>query len=62
MRLQIAMPISMATAFALHWDLIGLWAGPALALFIVFAIEGWFIYNTNWDRAVEDARIRNDMG
>ena len=28
----IAMPISMGTAFGLHWELYGLWAGVALAL------------------------------
>ena len=28
----VAMPISMGTAFGLHWDLYGLWSGVALAL------------------------------
>lgn len=28
----IAMPISMGTAFGLHWELYGLWSGVALAL------------------------------
>lgn len=56
------MPISFGTGFGLHWDLIGLWIGPAIALFLVFTIEGWFIYKTSWERAVEDARIRNTMG
>ena len=59
---QVAMPISFGTGFGLHWELIGLWIGPAIALFLVFAIEGWFIYKTSWERAVEDARLRNTMG
>jgi MATE family multidrug resistance protein len=56
------MPISFGTGFGLHWDLIGLWIGPAIALFLVFAIEAWFINRTSWEQAVEDARRRNTMG
>ncbi|KAK4983723.1 hypothetical protein LTR50_007042 [Elasticomyces elasticus] len=58
----IAMPISFGTGFGLHWDLYGLWAGPALALGIVAAIEGWFIYKTNWQDAVDAANKRNTQG
>lgn len=58
----IAMPISFGTGFGLKWGLHGLWTGPAIALGIVASIEGWFIYNTSWDRAVEEARKRNAMG
>jgi MATE family multidrug resistance protein len=58
----IAMPISFATGFGLHWDLVGLWIGPAIALFLVFTIELWFIRRTDWVKAVEDARSRNSMG
>ncbi|KAF2396634.1 MATE efflux family protein [Trichodelitschia bisporula] len=56
----IAMPLSFYTAFgAPQWGLYGLWAGPALALGIVAAIEGVFIYRLSWEGAVEDARKRN---
>ncbi|GAB7356643.1 hypothetical protein MBLNU459_g7363t2 [Dothideomycetes sp. NU459] len=58
----IAMPISFGTGFGLHWDLYGLWAGPALALGIVAGVEGWFIYNTDWSKSVEEARQRNETG
>ncbi|KAJ9623232.1 hypothetical protein H2203_006169 [Taxawa tesnikishii (nom. ined.)] len=57
----IAMPISFGTGFGLHWDLYGLWAGPALALGIVAGIEGWFIYRTSWEKAAEDAQKRNNQ-
>ncbi|KAG9533742.1 MATE efflux family protein, partial [Aureobasidium melanogenum] len=57
----IAMPISFGTGFGLHWDLYGLWAGPAIALGIVAAVEGWFIYTTSWERAVEEAQERNSQ-
>ncbi|KAE9965868.1 hypothetical protein BLS_007355 [Venturia inaequalis] len=56
----IAMPISFGTGFGLGWGLQGLWLGPAVALFLVFIIEGWFIKRADWNAAVEDARMRND--
>jgi len=39
----------------------GLWGGPALALAIVAGIEGWFIWRTSFEDAVEAARVRNTM-
>ncbi|KAF1348020.1 mate-domain-containing protein [Delphinella strobiligena] len=57
----IAMPISFGTGFGLHWDLYGLWAGPAIALGIVAGLEGWFIYNTSWEKAADEAAARNAM-
>lgn len=58
----IAMPISFGTAFGLSWELEGLWTGVAIALGLVAAIEGWFLYQTNWEQAVEDAQERNALG
>ncbi|KAF2494132.1 MATE efflux family protein [Lophium mytilinum] len=58
----IAMPISFGTGFGLGWGLYGLWAGPAIALGVVAAIEGTFIYRTSWQRAVDEAHKRNSMG
>ncbi|KAI9770523.1 MAG: hypothetical protein M1840_003113 [Geoglossum simile] len=57
----IAMPISFSTAFGLHWGLFGLWSGVALALGLVSATEMWFIYRSDWEDAVEDAKKRNMM-
>ena len=56
----VAMPISMGTAFGLGWQLYGLWAGVAIALGLVAAIEGVFLSRVNWERSVEDARSRNE--
>lgn len=56
----IAMPISFGTAFGLGWELEGLWLGVALALGLVAAIEGWFLWSTSWERAVEEAQVRGD--
>jgi MATE family multidrug resistance protein len=55
----IAMPISFGTAFGLDWDLEGLWSGVALALGLVAAIEAWFLYQADWQEAVEEAKHRN---
>ena len=55
----IAMPLSMGTAFGLHWGLFGLWSGVALALGLVAVIEATFLARTSWERSVEDAKRRN---
>ncbi|KAF2846874.1 MATE efflux family protein [Plenodomus tracheiphilus IPT5] len=57
---MVGIPISFGTAFGpLQWQLYGLWTGPAVALGIVAAIEGWFIWRSSWEKAVEDAKARN---
>ncbi|KAL2822973.1 mate-domain-containing protein [Aspergillus granulosus] len=55
----IAMPISFGTSFGLHWGLLGLWSGVAIALFLVSIIEAVFLTRTDWNRSVEDALRRN---
>lgn len=56
----VALPVSMGTAFGLGWGLYGLWSGVALALALVMAIEGVFLYRASWERSVQDAKRRND--
>ena len=56
----VAMPISMGTAFGLGWKLKGLWTGVAIALGAIAFVEGIFIYNTNWEQSVVDAKRRNE--
>ncbi len=56
----VAMPISMGTAFGLGWGLWGLWSGVAVALGLVFVIEGIFLVRTSWENSVEEARRRNE--
>jgi MATE family multidrug resistance protein len=55
----IALPVSLWTAFGLHWDLKGLWAGVTLALFIVTVAELVFLVGVSWQKSVEDAQWRN---
>ncbi|KAF2241002.1 MATE efflux family protein [Trematosphaeria pertusa] len=57
----VGLPISFGTGFGAKWGLYGLWSGPAIALGIVAAIEGVFIYKTSWEKAVEAAEARNIM-
>lgn len=59
---QVALPISFGTAFGLHWDLIGLWAGPAIALLVQTVAESIFIVRTDWHEASDMARMRNLAG
>ncbi len=56
----VAMPVSMGTAFGLKWQLYGLWAGVAIALGLVAGTEGIFLWRTNWERSVEDAKSRDE--
>ncbi|KAF2726041.1 MATE family multidrug resistance protein [Polychaeton citri CBS 116435] len=55
----IAMPISMGLAFGADWGLLGLWTGVAIALALVALIELVYLYKTDWNRSVEEARERN---
>ncbi|KAI5287530.1 hypothetical protein KEM52_001554 [Ascosphaera acerosa] len=57
----IALPISFVTAFVFGWGLYGVWAGVALGLAIVSAVEIVYIRRVDWDRSVKDARVRNSM-
>ena len=59
---QVGIPISFGTAFGLHWDLYGLWAGPAIALGIVAITEGIYISKANWHQASVEAAKRNAAG
>ncbi|KAL9043429.1 MAG: hypothetical protein Q9214_003386, partial [Letrouitia sp. 1 TL-2023] len=43
----VALPLSMGTAFGLHWDLFGLWTGVAVGLALVAAIEAVFLARTS---------------
>lgn len=58
----IALPLSFSLGFGLHWDLKGLWAGPAIGLAIVSGLEGWYIWRTDYGKASEEAAKRNAQG
>jgi MATE family multidrug resistance protein len=46
----------------LHWDLYGLWAGPAVALGLVAGSTGFYITRISWHKASEEAVKRNESG
>jgi len=56
------MPVSFGLGFGLHFDLYGLWAGPAIALGIVALSEGIYIYKISWQKAADEAANRNAAG
>ncbi|KAH8879657.1 MATE efflux family protein [Thozetella sp. PMI_491] len=58
----VALPISFGLGFGLDWKLSGLWIGVTLGLLLVSLVEYWFIYVSDWDRAVKDAENRNASG
>ena len=58
----VAMPISFGLAFGAQLELVGLWAGVAIALGLVGLAEGAFIWRADWERSVSDAARRNERG
>ena len=60
------MPVSLSLAFLLKKEVAGLWVGVALALILVAASQTTVVFMTNWDKVVEDARVRtvtvDDLG
>lgn len=54
----IAIPVSFTTAFALDWELEGLWFGVTTGLIVVTSVELFYLYQADWDYAVEEAEMR----
>ena len=57
-----AVPLALTLAFAMKpkLGLWGLWIGPACGLGIISLFEGWYIVECNWEKAVEDAKMREE--
>ncbi|KAL1862583.1 hypothetical protein VTK73DRAFT_6746 [Phialemonium thermophilum] len=58
----VALPVAFGLSFGLDWKLEGLWFGVTIGLILVGLIEYWFIYQSDWDRAVREAEDRNHTG
>ena len=56
----VGVPLSFALGFGLHWRIQGFWIGVATALFLVSIVELVFIRKTDWQRAVDEAKTRNE--
>ncbi|KAJ4297406.1 hypothetical protein N0V88_004327 [Collariella sp. IMI 366227] len=54
----VALPISFATGWGLGWKLEGLWFGVTIGLAVVSFVELWYLYQANWQHAVEEAVAR----
>lgn len=57
----IGIPFSIASAFGLKWHLYGLWTGNAIALASVTFIEAFLLSRISFERAVEEAKVRNSL-
>jgi len=56
----VGLPISFMTSFWLQWELEGLWFGIGCGLVVTSGIQFMFIRRADWERAVRDAKMRND--
>ncbi|MCJ1350966.1 MAG: hypothetical protein MMC33_000948 [Icmadophila ericetorum] len=56
----IGLPVAVGCGFGAGWELLGLWSGVTLALFVSCSIEGVVIWKTDWMKMVEQAVKRNE--
>lgn len=56
----IAVPLALFLCFPKDLKLVGLWAGCAVGSSCITISEGIYISMYNWDKAVEDARAREE--
>ncbi|KAA8908367.1 mate-domain-containing protein [Sphaerosporella brunnea] len=56
----LALPLSLFAGFVLNWELLGLWSGVAVALFVIAVVEVVIILRTDWNRVVDEAKERVD--
>lgn len=56
----IGIPVSVVLAFGYGMELRGLWSGMGVALTVVAGVECGFLWGTDWEEVVEDARRRNE--
>ncbi|RMZ70823.1 ethionine resistance [Pyrenophora seminiperda CCB06] len=56
----VAVPLALWLCFAWDWKLVGLWTGCAVGSSCITLTEGVYIWLYDWDRAVEDARERQE--
>ncbi|PGH15813.1 hypothetical protein AJ79_02194 [Helicocarpus griseus UAMH5409] len=54
----VGVPVSLALVFKVHWNLIGLAVGTAIALVLIALIEGVFVATRNWEKISQEAILR----
>lgn len=56
----IAVPLALFLCFSRDLKLVGIWAGCAVGSSLISIIEGVYMKYYNWERAVEDAKQREE--
>ncbi|KAF1927153.1 MATE efflux family protein [Didymella exigua CBS 183.55] len=56
----VAVPLALALCFKADWKLLGLWTGCAVGSSCISITEGIYMKFYNWERALEDARNREE--
>jgi MATE family multidrug resistance protein len=51
-------PISIVSVYYFDLGMFGLWLGPTFAIIFNFTFYALFIWSCNWEKIIEDARIR----
>lgn len=52
----IALPLALFLAFSFNLGLFGLWAGLGVGIFVLAASEFYYVFNSDWDMILEDAK------
>ncbi|ODV90817.1 hypothetical protein CANCADRAFT_44452 [Tortispora caseinolytica NRRL Y-17796] len=56
----VAIPLSLIFTFPLGLDLKGLWLGVCCGQFVLCVVEAYFIFTSNWDNVIQDAKSRSN--
>lgn len=56
----LAIPLALVMAFRLHWGLLGQWGGLLIGQAVLLVVEGGLLwYMLDWEKAADDAFVRN---
>lgn len=56
----VGIPISYTLSFKYGLEIKGLWIGIVCGLTVISLLQGFFVFTSNWDNIVDDAKKRND--
>ncbi|CUM66087.1 uncharacterized protein PRCAT00003741001 [Priceomyces carsonii] len=50
----VALPLAFLCAFHFHLELLGLWLGMIVALFLISILQSYFVLKSDWDQIIDD--------